>query len=188
MEREACKDKKTFLCTICGLSKTSKFALKRHKKNEHSAGVLSLGIVSVPVIRSSATVSDSNMNAVDCTLASKPCEGTTVADTRTIVKSVTAKKASRIRTMFSSGRQAALSRNRNVIDSSVQWLMKRHQTDPFTLSASSDELAWKLQQRLQQYKLPREVFLGVVVAAKHFAGTARPKAVAGRELAKKPTG
>jgi hypothetical protein len=74
-----------------------------------------------------------------------------------------------------SGRHAALQRNRTIIDSAVGHLMKAHLRDKTTLSRPTDQLVDELRRKFAKARLPREVFVGVVVSAKHFAGTQKPK-------------
>jgi hypothetical protein len=62
-----------------------------------------------------------------------------------------------------------------IIDSAVSHLMKAHLRDKTTLSRPTDQLVDELRHKFAKAQLPREVYVGVVVSAKHFAGTHRPR-------------
>jgi hypothetical protein len=52
-------------------------------------------------------------------------------------------------------------------------LKAKHLRDPAHLSGPTDDLAWDLRSMVDAQRLPREVFVAVVAAAKLFAGTPR---------------
>jgi hypothetical protein len=76
------------------------------------------------------------------------------------------------------GRLAALSRNRKVIDTAVARLLKAHLSDRTTLSKPTQVLVENLRRQFTAARLPREVYVGIIVAAKHFAGTFKPRSAA----------
>jgi hypothetical protein len=73
------------------------------------------------------------------------------------------------------GRLAALRRNRDVIDAAVAHLLKAHLRNRTTLSKPTQTLVDELRTKFMKAHLPREVYVGIIVAAKHFAGTEKPK-------------
>jgi hypothetical protein len=70
---------------------------------------------------------------------------------------------------------AALRRDREVIDAAVVHLLKAHLRNKTSLSKPTQTLVDELRTEFLKARLPREVYIGIVVAAKHFAGTQKPK-------------
>ena len=62
---------------------------------------------------------------------------------------------------------------RKMIDSVVECLLQEHLRGRTTMPRPTSQIAEELEEKFRLC-LPREVFVGVVVAAKHFAGTYRP--------------
>ena len=61
---------------------------------------------------------------------------------------------------------------RPLLDAAVKFLKSRHLHDRTFLSKRTEELVRVLREK--EPKLPRLARMGIVIAAKHFAGTASP--------------
>ena len=132
-----------FSCFICGVSRSSKFALKRHQRKEHpSAGTTATRRVEGTVAAVIAT-------------SSQP----STSDTRSVV---TAHQSESMR-----GRHDL---RRPAVDRIVRELQSRYRQNPAYLRKSSAEIASDLRRGTRGHKLTRVVYLAVAVTAKAFAG------------------
>ena len=98
------------------------------------------------------------------TVGNQPNAGPAVASVKTALETANAERSHR-----------RAERNRRRIAAIVCHLKGMHQRDRTTLSKTTDDLVDNLRQVFGEIELPTEVYVGVVVAAKHFAGLDSPR-------------
>jgi len=151
---------KVFKCALCGVSRSSKFALKRHQRGEHPSSTSTAGPSERPV-------------PATTTAPSGPCAD----DTRTVTTAATRKS-----------KPGGHRHDRSVIDQVVRQLQSRHQRHPSYLQKSSAEIVHDLQRGTRGHKPDQVVYLAIAVTAKVFASVGRhvPHAVRRVRVAEPP--
>ena len=160
-----------FVCSACGEQKNSKRALKRHMRCHSQA-------------ENAVQPRDDAQN--DC---HPPSQATTHVDevvTERVLSIVAPKQAVEVATQTCSSSTGASSRIgavnagspgftlRRQIDAMVLQFKQRHLQDCTYLSKSTRVLVEELHQTSETGSIPLDVCMGIVVAAKHFAGTRTP--------------
>lgn len=154
-----------FTCSTCGESRNSKRALKRHIQYHRRVEITGLPDDRIIVHGDQSPVAQvpSDEVAESGIETGRPfCETTVVAD---------GAEAPTI----AAERVQPTQRMRRQIDDIVLRLKQRHLLDRTCLSTSTQQLVNELQETSRTGSLPQEVFVGIVVAAKHFAGTWTPR-------------
>lgn len=144
-----------FVCPSCGETRNSKKALKRHKRF-HDRRAIDQSL-------------DPARSLIDSTLVIVP-KPTSGAE-----KSCTAVETCQVLDVAGTKDQLSSLQCRRLIDMTVAKLKKQHQRDRTYLSQSTTKLTEDLFRSCEVKGLPTEVFLAVVVTAKHFAGTLSPR-------------
>lgn len=171
----------TITCKKCGDVVASKRALTRHLRSRHprtTEGIVEDSQCMLPAKSTSVPVPAPVANSVELPLVDthdSSMAGLEIGVEQPQVESaVVPQNHPNQLASKADGRSAALRRNRTVIDDAVRDLLRDHMRDRSTLSKPTLELVDKLRQKYVQARLPREVYIGVVVAAKHFAGKKMP--------------
>ena len=137
-----------FVCGVCGVSRTSKFALKRHTRHEH------------PSAEEPTTHQSEAVVAAPTAPAPQKCvDDTSVATTQQPMS-----------------RQTRGHRDRTALDMVIRRLRSRYQRNADYLRKPSAAIADALQQETRSYGLARMVYLAVAVTAKTFAEDKRQPA------------
>jgi hypothetical protein len=160
-----------FVCSACGEQRNSKRALKRHMRCHSQA-------------QDAIQPRDDEPN---------DCQSPSLAETHVdeivaeqVLSVVAPKQAIEVATQTCSNGTGASSTNgrvnaapfgfslRRQIDAIVVQLKQRHMQDCTYLSKSTRLLVEELHQKSETGSIPLDVCMGIVVAAKHFAGTRTP--------------
>ena len=152
MTKPACSnyrmEAKILRCTVCGVSRTSKFALKRHLRNEHPSFTIT-----------TADPMDGS-TGVSAAASSLPC----TEDTRKVTLKSTRRAKQRRRSHL---------RARFAVDEVVRRLQSRCKRHPAYLQKSSEQMVHDLRRGTRGHKLDDVVFLAIAVTARAFAGVTR---------------
>ena len=147
-----------FVCGVCGVSRSSKFALKHHTWHEHPSAAK-------PTTHQSETV----VGVSTATVSQQCIEDTRVATTAT--------------TQQPMSRQKRRHRDRIALDMVIRRLRSRYQRNTDYFHKPSTAIADVLQQETRSYGLARMVYRAVVVTAKTFAeGKCQPALCATRRV------
>ena len=158
----------TFRCPRCPETRTSQRALNRHIKWHNKTGCL----VGSPVRK--VVVND--------TLKRSPASAVCV-DPRRVPETRPNGSAVQCGPL---GKLEEAHGQRPLLDAAVKFLKSQHLHDRTFLSKRTEELVRVLGEK--EPKLPRLARTGIVVAAKHFAGTASPRRPAIKPPEKLPSG
>lgn len=165
------------ICNKCGEMFSSKRSLKRHLINRHPVKVV--GVVDsrcVEIVDTVGSTGDLTLPEVPSTVASDDAIST---DNPGVIQNgmdmdeaqTTDKQHLDSVARMQNGRLVALRRNKVIIKRAVDQLLREHNDDHSTLLQPTVKLVDKLRKRFETARLPREVFIGVVIAAKQFAGS-----------------
>ena len=155
------------ICKKCNESVSSKRALRRHLHSRHplshdqSGNIVAEDFRQV-FVKTAVEAKTADLPVIDPVISVTVNQTTSVEP---IGENVTEVKAA--------SRPSEPQQLRKMIDSVVECLLQEHLRDRTTMSRPTSQITEELEEKFRLC-LPREVFVGVVVAAKHFAGTYRP--------------